>query len=82
MPTPFVEMEFWEFDEEISEKYGEDHGFRFTRHQYRQSRQAVKRFSSKKLKYRLNDPNPYLKEIARLEHQKRKRNEAKKARFA
>ena len=67
MLSPTKNYEWREFAEGIEEKYGEDHGFRFDRHQFQQSRQAVQQLSIKKLKERLNQPNPYLKEIALLE---------------
>ena len=63
--------EWWEFAEGIEEKYGANHNFRFDRHQFQQCRQRTQRLSTEKLKERLNHPNPYLKEIALLELERR-----------
>ena len=71
MLSPTKKYEWWEFAEGIEEKYGEDHGFRFEHYQFQQSRQAVQQLSMKKLKERLNHQNPYLKEIALLELERR-----------
>ena len=71
MLSPTKNYEWWEFAEGIEEKYGEDHGFRFEHYQFQQSRQAVQQLSMKKLKERLNHQNPYLKEIALLELERR-----------